>query len=178
MVPSVVPNQPGSPYEDLLSLSMSNYQITRELMAECLELAKRGKGELTKAYPYHMLKDLPEKDQRSMRLAAANPDLGAESDRSMLETQKEITDKATSTFLFYIDYGIAAGLIVPGQALERKIERSESERKKAIDELNEIRGELEQVSTQLVSVRALYEDCQRRLHIHPADDRLGSRSGN
>jgi hypothetical protein len=160
-VPKVIETHHSS-YEDLLSLTMTNYQISRDLLAESLEIAKRGEGELTKSVPYHLTKELSQRDQESLKAAARSNLLGAASDRVMLDLERDLASKATSNFLFYIDYGIATGLIVSGRGLERKLEACANEKQQTLSELESVRDKLEQVSTELISVRALYEDCLKR----------------
>ena len=73
---------------------------------------------------------------------------------------RQQTYDSAKEFLHYVDFGITSGIIIEGDALKRRLAESEQER-------DRLRTECEELSTELISIRALYEECQRKQHIKP-----------
>ena len=72
-------------------------------------------------------------------------------------------------FLRAIDLAISKNALEEGDAFFRKLEDCNVEKKNLTDERDRLNGELEELSTKYIGLKALYEDCQRKLHIKPLD---------
>ncbi len=153
-------------FADLLSTAMTNYQGISALHEEFTKRAAEGK--LTADIPYHVAHHVPKDLLKSLKAIAPSKERKALTDRVVLETIANVRNRTTREFLYYIDKGIASGILVEGDALRRKIEECENEKKNIIEERNRLDEDFARVSTELISVRALYEDCERKRRIHPA----------
>jgi hypothetical protein len=69
--------------------------------------------------------------------------------------------------LSVIDIGLTSPLrpIEEGEAFFSKLKESDDEKKNIAEERDQFRGELEKVSADYIALKALYDDCQRKLHI-------------
>jgi chromosome segregation ATPase len=149
----------------LLSTAMTNYQ---SLTSEYEKLTqKAAEGKLTLYLHESMWNSLPKKLLEQLEPIVASKELTAVSDRVILLKVAEHIRHAALDFLYYIDKGLATGLLTVGPALERKLDECEGEKKRIAEERDRVQDNLEQVSTELISVRALYEDCERKRHIQP-----------
>lgn len=152
-----------NPFGDLLTRAMTNYQISRDLVKETAEKSRQ--GILIRDLPYmagtqskKFISDIETMSDKSSELLS----------RTILERLKRNLLESARDFLYYIDYGIVNRMIVVGQGLERKLTELEKEKQATIRERDVANEQLAAVSTELISVRALYEECERKRHIHPA----------
>jgi hypothetical protein len=161
--PDVEGNQ--FPFSALLSRAMTNYQVNRDFYDELLARVRQGGiiSDMAFISTFHP----PEELLRQLQTIQRNKQ-GEEADRAILESFKSHRSQTARNFLYYIDYALSSGFIGVGEALERRIDETEKAKKAVIDERDQLRNQLEQVSEELVSVRALYEDCERRRRIQPA----------
>jgi hypothetical protein len=153
-------------FGDLFSRAMTNYQSYRALYDELSERAAQGK--LTADLPYEHIRKLSKRAQEELAVIMQSQKLSGVSDHVILQTLGERTSQKARDFLYYIDHAIADGVIVEGEATRRKLAESENEKNKIIAVRDQLQDQLAQVSTELISVRALYDDCEKKRHIHPA----------
>jgi hypothetical protein len=153
------------PFSQLLSRAMGNYQVTRDFYAELLLRAKE--GSLTGNLAFMSNFNFPKEVMESVKAIQQSKKGQEDADRSILESFKLHRTISARNFLYYIDYGLASGYIGVGEATERKLTEAEKEKQKMIEERNQLQSDFDEVSEQLVSLRALYDECQRKLHIQP-----------
>jgi hypothetical protein len=157
-----IPDMNGvhAPYSDLVSKAMTDYQSKTNTYAEIQRRAAL--GAVAVDFPYLVSQKLATLEQFKdwMKPILNDENTRKIADFVILTQVMSNRDNAARDFLYYIDHGIASGIIVEGDALKRKLTESEQER-------DRFRNECEELSTELISVRALYEECQRKLHIRP-----------
>lgn len=151
-------------FSDFLSTAMTDYQGTMDTYNEWNERAKQGRLAADRAYLVGM--DLPK--ERIDELDRLSLEQKQTVDKTMVASAWDKWILAANDFLYYVDFGIVHGIVVVGQGLERKLAESEKAKTAVIVERDHLQEELAQVSTELVSVRALYEECERKRHIRPA----------
>jgi hypothetical protein len=150
----------GFRFGELLSRAMTNFQAVSGLLDELTQMAAEGR--LTANLPYQIRKGVSEKWIKTLEQIMPNREYTSLSDRVILDTVRERRTTVARDFLYYIDYGISTGTLIPGPASEHKLDECEAEKKRIAEERDRFQDQLEQVSTELISVRALYEDCQRK----------------
>jgi len=70
-------------------------------------------------------------------------------------------------FLEPIDLAISKNVLEEGETFFHRLEECEAEKKKTIDERDTLEKELDELSAKYIGLQALYDDCQRKLHIKP-----------
>ncbi len=160
-----------SPFNDLLSRAMTNYQMSRTHYDELREKMKQ--GSISRDIPFLVGQNVAKEKIESLSRMEPTKENTETLDRTLLEEAKHDRTIAARDFLYYIDYAIASGILVEGEKLRHKLDESVKEKNAIIEERNHLQDQLAQVSTELISVRALYEDCERRRHIH-RDDNAGN----
>lgn len=150
---------------------MTNYQAMRDALHETEKMAKDGQGRATRELSHSVLDKLSKEDRRKWEIIAQNRTLSIQSDRGMVEAMTEHATERTRHFLWYIDQAIASGVLVQGDSLRQKLNNCENEKRNLIEERDKLDEEVNRVSTELISVRALYEECKKRSSgIQPATD--------
>jgi len=155
-------------FSEFLARAMTNYQATVQLFNELHGRAKR--GSLTSDRGYLVAAGIQvELLDQLQRLIVNGKDYGS-IDRTMLDSLEYNVTKNAREFLYYIDYGIASGIIVEGDALKRKLAESRQE-------LVKLGDECDRLAEELVTLKGKYEECKRQLHIKPLDNRGPSLTG-
>ena len=88
---------------------------------------------------------------------------------SLLDNAEKLRFVIARNALAIIDEALASPtpLIVEGERYFAKLEECENEKKNLTEERNQLNAQLEDVSTEILSLRGRLEECQRQLHIHP-----------
>jgi len=155
-----------APFNDLSSRAMTNYQASRTHYDELREKMKT--GSISRDIPFLVGQNVTRENLESLSYMEPTQENTETVDRTLLEQAKHDRTVAARDFLYYIDCAIASGILVVGEALQRKLAECEQEKKGIIGDRDSLRQQLEQVSTELISVKALYEECQKSRGVGPA----------
>lgn len=93
--------------------------------------------------------------------------------QTLLDSSRKIRFLIARNFLSLIDEALTnpTPLIEEGPAFFAKLEQCENEKKKIIEERDSLDVELKKLSPAYIRLEALYEDCQRKLHIQSLGQR-------